>query len=94
MHLVKRNIILLFFILILPLSAEGKLSTTPVIHNSEYAKRFWMSRHKAKIELKNKMGKVDLVFLGDSITHNWDREKNGKDAWKKEEGALISHSAL
>jgi lysophospholipase L1-like esterase len=41
--------------------------------------RWWRERHEAKlVELKR--GHVDLVFLGDSITQNW--EKSGPQPWQ------------
>lgn len=63
------------------LVADKPLSIVPVVQNSDWAKKWWMSRHKEKLALKEKMGKVDLVFLGDSITHDWDNK--GKSVWDK-----------
>ncbi len=41
---------------------------------------WWKQRHKQKVAIaKNKP--CDLLFIGDSITHNW--EKPGKKVWKK-----------
>jgi beta-glucosidase len=41
---------------------------------------WWPSRHKAVLERIEK-GNVDLVMIGDSITHGW--EKRGKNIWDK-----------
>lgn len=45
----------------------------------------WHERHKAKLEeVKNK--RADLVFIGDSITHFWNKEENvsyGGDVWEE-----------
>jgi lysophospholipase L1-like esterase len=71
--------IILSLLFILPVFGEDKLSITPVVQDARWAVKWWMPRHKEKIALKNKMGKVDLVFLGDSITHAWD--KQGKKVW-------------
>lgn len=38
----------------------------------------WMDRHLSMNE-RVKQGNVDLVFIGDSITHGW--ERNGKAVW-------------
>ena len=39
---------------------------------------WWKDRHEAKLaEIKASGGKYDLVFLGDSISHRWDREGYG-----------------
>jgi beta-glucosidase len=40
----------------------------------------WMARHEKFVE-RGKKGDVDVVFLGDSITHGW--ENNGKKVWAK-----------
>ncbi|WP_421856888.1 GDSL-type esterase/lipase family protein [Marinomonas sp.] len=41
---------------------------------------WWMPRHEEKLAEKDAMEKVDLVFLGDSITQAW--EKEGADVWQ------------
>lgn len=41
---------------------------------------WWMPRHKAILE-QIKQGPVDLIFIGDSITHGW--VSDGKDVWPK-----------
>ena len=38
----------------------------------------WVTRHEKFVEIAKK-GDVDVLFLGDSITHGWE----GKAAWKK-----------
>lgn len=40
----------------------------------------WMTRHES-MNARVKMGNVDLVFIGDSITHGW--EGKGKTVWAK-----------
>jgi lysophospholipase L1-like esterase len=40
----------------------------------------WMQRHEG-MNARVKQGNVDLIFIGDSITHGW--EGAGKDVWKK-----------
>lgn len=39
---------------------------------------WWMPRHEQVLE-RIRQGNVDLIMLGDSITHGW--ERNGKDVW-------------
>ena len=40
--------------------------------------KWWMERHEAKLAEAKALGKeIDLVFIGDSITHGW--EGHGKD---------------
>ncbi len=68
--------------------AQYQIDTTKEIPQSvsaapqaaEWSKNWWLPRHEAKLALKDKMNKVDLVFLGDSITHAFD--KKGKEVWK------------
>lgn len=40
---------------------------------------WWLPRHEQKLAEKNAMDRVDLVFLGDSITQGW--EDAGRDVW-------------
>ena len=42
--------------------------------------KWWMPRHNAILE-RNKQGNVDIIMIGDSITHGW--EKSGKPVWDK-----------
>lgn len=63
------------------IAEEKPLSVKPVVQDAKWAVKWWMPRHKEKLALKEKMGQVDLVFLGDSITHAWDNK--GKEVWKK-----------
>jgi len=48
------------------------------------AYHWWLSRYMAMNE-RVKQGNVDLVFIGDSITHGW--EKEGKEVWRKYYGS-------
>ncbi|MFT7642861.1 MAG: lysophospholipase L1-like esterase [Pirellulaceae bacterium] len=44
--------------------------------------KWWTTRHDQKLEgLKSQQGKVDLLMIGDSITHGW--EGGGKETWAK-----------
>lgn len=60
---------------------EAPLSIKPGVHTAEWAVKWWMPRHKEKLAEKAKMKQVDLLFVGDSITHSW--EKAGKAVFKK-----------
>ena len=77
------KVLVLLCLIQFPLSAADKseLSTTPVVQTAKWAVKWWMPRHKQKIEEKKKLGDVQLVFLGDSITHAWDNK--GKAYWQK-----------
>ncbi len=54
---------------------------TPEPQSAEWAQSWWMPRHEAKLKEKEEAGKIDLLFVGDSITQGW--EGAGKDAWEK-----------
>ena len=59
-----------------------RLSTTPVVQDAKWAVKWWMPRHKQKLEeVKKAQGQIDLVMVGDSITHYW--ETSGKDVFKE-----------
>lgn len=61
-------------------SVEGKVHTavTPVEQTAQWAVEWWMPRHDAVNE-RLKEGNVDLLYIGDSITHGW--ENTGKTYW-------------
>jgi len=50
-------------------------TVTPVARTSDW----WMPRHEANIE-RIKLGDIDLLMIGDSITHGWERV--GKNIWQ------------
>ncbi len=52
-------------------------AVTPV---SRADRDWWMPRHEEKVALV-KQGNVDLLMIGDSITHGW--ESSGKEVWEK-----------
>ncbi len=52
------------------------LAAVPI---SRMTLRWWRERHEAKLA-EARRGPVELVFLGDSITQNW--EKSGPPAWQ------------
>ena len=56
--------------------AKDFASTKPVPKNEAW----WQARHKLMNE-RVKKGNVDLLMIGDSITHGW--EGGGKEVWKK-----------
>ncbi len=56
-------------------------AVTPEVQTAEWAKNWWMPRHEQKLAEKKDMGQVDLVMIGDSITHGW--EGAGKEVWDK-----------
>ena len=59
--------------------APPQSATKPVPRNGPRDKG-WMDRH-LKMNERVKQGHVDLVFIGDSITHGW--EGKGKEVWQE-----------
>jgi lysophospholipase L1-like esterase len=60
-------------------------SVTPHPLEQVWSMDWWIPRHEDKLakvrELAAARQPVDLVFIGDSITHNW--EKDGKAVWAR-----------
>lgn len=55
------------------------LSTTPSMLNERWSIEWWLPRHLQKLEEVNAHKNAQLIFIGDSITHNW--EKDGFNVW-------------
>lgn len=51
----------------------------PEVQTAEWAQSWWMPRHEEKLEALKNTDKVDLLMIGDSITHGW--ESGGKKVW-------------
>ncbi len=49
-------------------------AVTPLAHTEE-----WMLERHGSFNKRARQGDVDLIFVGDSITHGWEQE--GKDVW-------------
>jgi lysophospholipase L1-like esterase len=60
-------------------------SVTPDMLNEWWSIDWWLPRHQQKLAdakaIVDKGGKIDLLFIGDSITQAW--EKEGAHVWKK-----------
>ena len=50
-------------------------------NNEPWAVSWWKDRHEEKLAQKKKMKKVDMVMIGDSITHHF--EDRGKSVWDR-----------
>lgn len=59
-----------------PPRVRPPLAAVPI---SRMQERWWRERHEAKLA-EIRRGRIDLVFLGDSITQNY--EKSGPPAWQ------------
>ena len=51
------------------------------VQTAKWAVKWWMPRHEQKLAAMKKQGKVDLLMIGDSITHGW--EGRGRKTWDK-----------
>jgi len=58
-------------------------SVKPAVQTARWAVRWWMKRHKEKLAEKKRMGRVDLLLIGDSITHGWDNRRKAGAIWDK-----------
>ena len=56
------------------------LAATPVAQDAAWTADWWHKRHRDKREEASKRD-IDLVFIGDSITHSW--ENDGASVWRK-----------
>ena len=59
-------------------SADDNHAVTPQCRIEEW----WFTRHGEKIDEMSK-GDIDLLMVGDSITHNFESEKHGAKIWKE-----------
>ena len=57
------------------------LALKPEVQTAKWAQQWWMPRHKQKLADLKKQKRVDLLFIGDSITHSF--ESGGKAVWEK-----------
>lgn len=57
-------------------------SLSPEVQTAEWAQKWWLPRHQEKLTaIASTKGMIDLLWIGDSITHNW--ENKGKSVWEK-----------
>jgi beta-glucosidase len=84
-----RRVSFLFLAMCLPLLAAAEksscslpanLAIVPAEQNEPWAIEWWRDRHAAKIAEAEKTD-VDLLFIGDSITHGW--ENVGAAIWQE-----------
>ena len=68
------------FLTAVALGAGAQEAVVPSVQSHPFAQAKWLPRFDAKRELAA-TGGYDVVFLGDSITHNW--EGPGKNVWAK-----------
>ena len=63
-------------------SAAIPLTNQGLFHSWDPAPNWWAKRHEAKLrELASYGGKIDVVMIGDSITHNWEGARGPESAY-------------
>jgi enterochelin esterase-like enzyme/lysophospholipase L1-like esterase len=60
---------------------EPILAIMPNEQTAAWAIQWWMPRHETKLAERKAMKRVDLLMIGDSITHGW--EDKGLETWNK-----------
>lgn len=78
------TLVLLVLCLLAPLTfAQNAAPSFPAIQpapqDADWTKGWWMKRHEEKKEEAKKAGQIDLLMIGDSITHGW--ENGGKSVF-------------
>lgn len=63
-----------------PCVVPSEASVTPEPLKASWAVEWWIPRHEQKLQ-RIQQGNVDLLMIGDSITHGW--EDAGKSVWDK-----------
>ena len=63
-------------------AASALQSITPMVPDKPWTQGWWLPRFDEKRALAAEGG-YDVVFLGDSITHNWEAEGRGHEVWAK-----------
>jgi len=86
-----RHVVLGLTLVLLPTAGGASCAQTdvldppkavqPEIQTAKWAQTWWMPRHEEKLKEKDDLKQVDLLMVGDSITHGW--EKTGKPVWDK-----------
>ncbi len=62
-------------------TAEQIPALKPEVQTAKWAQSWWMPRHNEKLKAIKEMKQVDLLMIGDSITHGW--ETKGRKVWDK-----------
>ena len=80
MRLIINSFITLFYVLIL--ASLMSCNSNPEAYTAEpKSDQWWQDRHQ-EILSADKSG-VDIIFLGDSITHNWEKKSYGFSIWQQ-----------
>ena len=80
MRLLKRTVVLLIAAVCLPLCAVSAQEPATVVPADKMDEQWWKDRHEAN-KARIAEGNVDLLLLGDSITHFWDTTGQAVEAY-------------
>ncbi len=64
------------------LQEQDIAAVKPEVQTADWAKSWWMQRHDQKLAELKAQHKVDLLLIGDSITHGWENG-NARKVWDK-----------
>lgn len=70
----QRRLRLFAAVLTVLLFAQASFAQSVALNPAPRPDDWWTKRHEANVELMNK-GNIDLLMVGDSITHGWDNQK-------------------
>lgn len=70
---------------------EPILAIMPEVQTAKWAVKWWQPRHEAKLAERKAMKQVDLLMIGDSITHSWEDAGKGREVWDR---AIAPYNAL
>ena len=79
--------LMLTLVLAMPAWAEDTATKEPIEALKPVPREgWWVKRHEEKLKAIEDAEKVDVVFIGDSITHGW--EGAGKKTWEEAFGSM------
>ncbi|GAA4439128.1 platelet-activating factor acetylhydrolase IB subunit [Bremerella cremea] len=74
--------LMLAFAFAMPVWAEDAATKEPIEALKPVPRdQWWKTRHEEKLKTIENADKIDVVFIGDSITHGW--ENAGKEVWNE-----------
>ena len=57
-----------------PTDSKTVKAVKPAVQTDAWALSWWNKRHEEKLQQKESLGTVDLLMIGDSITHGWENK--------------------
>lgn len=78
----RKPLAILTFVGIFFLGLNAVMAENTAIKSVSKSKEKWWAHRHESMNHQVAKGNVDLIFIGDSITHQWEKEKVGKPVWK------------